>query len=439
MKRSALALVILLFVSSLVTRQEMAAQILYKVNFHDKSYAKYEGLLVYFNESRAYMRINYYSSDKRYHVVNVDYKSSSGTNPDGSGYFFMSGSNPKFITENSKDQTYNPDYFIWQKGKYDSEWRLPSTTDDPKLSPSSLIPVDSFYQVEPTNISEAFLRRFFWNTESEFYAIKKLCGLDNGKDVPVVTSNVKLHLVMVANTMISDIGASCLADRDKLDYEFSSISDALGMAYRKYVVDGTNFNKENVQSALNLVHPGPNDVVIFVYRGHGFRWDNQTDTYPMMDLRSSTYMSITPENSMPVSTVYSQLKAKGARLNIVLADCCNNKIGVSQITANSFLNLQADNKPDISKLKKLFMTARGNIISAAAKAGEYSWANYLGGFFTISFIQALKEKIGYLNNGSYSWTDILNYTVQLAKDKTSPGLCSNCTLQNGISSISVTY
>jgi hypothetical protein len=433
----------LLFLAVLVTAilsgTSSFAQIIYKVNFHDRNRAPYEGLLVFFNESRGYMRINYYSSDNRYHVVNVDYKSSTGTLSDGSTYYFMSGSNPRFITENSKDQKYNPDYFIWRKGRYELNWGLPSTTDDPNLSPASEIPVDSFYQVDPLTVSDAFLRKFFWNNESEYFALKKLCGLDKKTDAPVITSGAKLHLVMVANTIIGDIGASCQADRDKLDYEFSSISDALGLAYRKYVVDGTNFNKANVQYTLDLVKPGANDVVVFVYRGHGFRWDNQTDAYPMLDLRTSNYINLSPENSIALSAVYSTLKAKGARLNLVLADCCNNKIGVSQISSTSFLNLQADNKPDIVKLKRLFMTAKGNVISAAAKAGEYSWANPLGGFYTISFIQALKEKIGYMNNGSHSWSDIINYTTQLARDKSSPGLCSNCTIQNGVSNISVTY
>ncbi|HEY6063238.1 MAG TPA: hypothetical protein VIV35_06490, partial [Chitinophagaceae bacterium] len=59
-------------------------QILYKVNFHDKKNAPYDGLLVYFNESRSYMRISYYTTDNRYHVVNVDYKSSTGSYNDGS-------------------------------------------------------------------------------------------------------------------------------------------------------------------------------------------------------------------------------------------------------------------------------------------------------------------------------------------------------------------
>ncbi len=443
MKRIARFFAALVFTLTLIIPFAGRTQILYKVSFHDKNFSRYEGLMVYFNESRGYMRIGYYSSDNRYHVVNVDYKSYTGTYNDGSTYFFMTGSNPKFITENSKDQQYNPDYFIWVKDRYEERWGLPSTTDDPKLSQASLIPVDSFYQVEPYTVSESFLRKFFWNNEPEFFALKKICGLDNGK-TPTVTPTVntysaKLHLIIVANTLIGDIGASCIADRDKLDYEFSSISEVLGLAYRKYVVDGTNFNKANLQATLDVVRPGANDIVVFVYRGHGFRWDNQTDAYPMMDLRVSNYIPISTTNSQSLSSVYSALKMKGARLNIVLADCCNNKIGVTQMTANSFLNLQADNRPDISKLKKLFMNARGSLISAAAKEGEYSWANPLGGFYTLSFIQALKEKIGYMNTGTYSWNDIITYTTKLARDKTMPDLCSNCTIQNGVSTISVTY
>ncbi len=438
MKRFLLCSAVTLLLS-LLSQFDAPAQILYKVNFHDKDNARYEGLLVFFNESRGYMRVNYYSSDNRYHVVNVDYKSSTGAFNDGSTYYFMAGSNPRYITDNSKDQKYNPDYFIWRKGKYEENWHLPSTTDDPKLDIANEIPVDSFYQVNPYTVSETFLRKFFWNNEPEFFALKKLCGLDNTTVTPVNTNGAKLYLVVVANTKIGDIGPSCTADRDKLEYEFRSISDALGLSYVKYVVDGDNFNKTSVQNTLGSLNPGSNDIVVFVYRGHGFRWDNQTDLYPMLDLRVSSYTSITQNTSLSLSSVYNTLKTKAARLNIILADCCNNKVGISQMTTTSFLNLQEDNKPDLSKLKILFMNAKGDLISAAAKAGEYSWANPLGGFFTLSFLQALKEKIGYLNTGSCTWNDIITYTTKLAKDKSSPGLCSNCTLQSGISYVSVTY
>lgn len=437
MRQFRLLAAILIFLSA---APELASQILYKVNFHDKTNRPYEGLLVYFNESRSYMRINYYSTDNKYQVVNVDYKSSTGTFADGSTYFFMSGYNPRFITADSINQQYNPDYFIWRKGKGQQNWNKPSTTDDPKLNYNSEVPVDSFFQVDPYTVSETFLRKFFWSNEPDFFALKKVCGIDNNTvTTPTANTKAKLHLIVVANTLIGDIGPSCAADRDKLDYEFRSIADALGIGYQKHVVDGNNFNKISVQATLNSFRPGSDDMVVFVYRGHGFRWNNQTDAYPMLDLRVSHYTALSQSTSLSLSDVYNTLKNKGARLNIILGDCCNNNIGINQVTATSFLNSQTDNKPDITKLKRLFMNARGNIISAAAKAGEYSWANPFGGFFTLSFIQAMKEKISYMNGNSSNWNEIITYATKLAKDKSSPTLCSNCTTQSGVYYISVEY
>ena len=419
--------------------QYSGAQILYKVNFHDKNNGAYDGLLVYFNESRSYMRISYFSTDKKYNVVNVNYKSSTGSYNDGSSYFFMSGSSPKYITDGAEGLVYNPDYFIWRKSKDQQNWNSPSTTDDPKLNIANEIPVDSFYQMSPSTVSESFLRRYFWDTEADFLSLKQLCGLGGTVVTPVVNTGATLHLVVIANTLIGDIGAGCAADRDKLDYEFKGIADALGFNYRKYIADGNNFNKTSVQNTLNEVAPGNNDIVIFVYRGHGFRWNNQKDAYPMMDLRSSSYMNIEQSTSLALSDVYNTLRNKGARLNIVLADCCNNNVGLNQTTTASFLNSQTDNKPDVAKLKKLFVTSRGILISAAAHSGELSWSNPFGGFFTLSFIQAMKDKISYFNNTSSTWNDIVNDAVRLAKDKSSPALCSNCTLQTGVSYVNVSY
>jgi hypothetical protein len=109
------------------------------------------------------------------------------------------------------------------------------------------------------------------------------------------------------------------------------------------------------------------------------------------------------------------------------------------LSSANFLNSQSDNKPDIDKLKRLFVSARGSLIAAAARSGEYSWSNPFGGFFTLSFIQSMKEKISYFNNGNLNWAEVINYTTKLARDKSSPALCSNCTIQSGISYINVAY
>jgi hypothetical protein len=239
--------------------------------------------------------------------------------------------------------------------------------------------------------------------------------------------------------MDGTIGKSCVNDKDRLDFEFRNIADALKISYKEYEVSGYEFNKANVASLVSSINPGPNDIVFFIYRGHGFRWTDQKETWPRMDLRTSFYTPITEEVSMNLNEVYTNIVGKGARLNIVLGDCCNSTVGISKMTTNNFLNPQGDNQPDISKLKKLFISAKGNIISAASKPGEEAWVNELGGFYTTSFMQALKEQISFLYYQEPDWQKIINNTIQLAKEKTDHDHCSNCTLQNGILFTQIKY
>jgi hypothetical protein len=515
------------------------AQSLYQVKFEDKNHVSYKGLMVYYNESKAYMRISY-TNNNQVNVVNVDYISVAGKLADGTNYFFMQGSNPKFMTDNPDKQKYNPDYFIWTY-KTDADRGLPFTTDDSTFNKDNLIKVEEFSQLKPETVTEAYLRVFYGRYEPELYGMEKMCGIrgvednivrtddnpdndkyktDKDKDVTDNTtdkkkdnttdrtdkndnknytdrkdtkkddtkkddtntpdkrdpnsygntkktndrndrvnnddkktnnddkknttttkknSNITLHFVIVANTLDGTIGKSCVNDKDRLNYEFSSIADALQIGYKQYEVSGYDFNKENVTALLDKVNPSSNDIVFFIYRGHGFRWSNQTETWPRMDLRTSFYTPITDEVSMNLNTVYNTIVAKGARLNIVLGDCCNSVVGMSRATTNNFLNPQGDNRPDISKLKKLFISARGNIISAAAKPGEEAWVNELGGFYTTSFMQALKEQISFLYYQEPDWQKIINYTVELARDKTSRDHCTNCTLQDGILFTQIKY
>src|SRR6185295_7934667 len=148
------------------------------------------------------------------------------------------------------------------------------------------------------------------------------------------------------------------------------IAGALSVSYQEYIVDGSSFSKDRVQATLNSVSPGSNDIVIFIYRGHGFRWKNQTNEWPQMDLRTSSYAQITENSSMNLADVYSTLKSKGARLNIILGDCCNSEINASSVTANNFLTFQVDNNSDITKLRKLFLGTNGMVLSSAAQKGE---------------------------------------------------------------------
>ncbi len=414
-------------------------QSLYEIKFADKQKNTYTGFLVFFNETNAYMRIAYYY-DNVYNVVNVSYTSRNGVNKQGDKYSMLTGYSPIYITDNKANRSYNPDYFIWFYNNTTQKWDTPYTTDDSLLNPSNYIRVSSYTQLTPKNITDEYLRQFFGNYEQQYFSLKKMCGLTTDNTITTYNNGNKsstLHLVLIANTYDPSIGTGCASDEANLKNEFRQVADALGISFKQYVVDGSSFSKESVVSTLNSLYPGNNDVVLFVYRGHGFRWKDQTNDWPRMDLRPSSYADITENTSMNLSEVYSALKSKGARLNLILADCCNSEINASPVTNSNYLTFQFDNNSDVAKLRKLFMNSNGILLSSAAQKGEVSWTTSQGGLYMMSFLQALREGISYLSNDPCSWNNIISNTINLARNKSTPTFCSNCSLQDGIKYVSI--
>jgi len=447
---SKLAAAVLIYLASF----SLAAQSLYEIKFVDKQKNPYKGFLVFFNEGNAYMRIAY-TSNNVYNVVNVDYTLRNGTNHQGTQYSMLTGYNPVYITDNKAGLRYNPDYFIWFYDEHTKKWGTPYTTDDSLLNVNNYILVDSYTKLDPQNINDTYLREFFGSEESQYFSLRKMCGLTSDSDDGTVArgtgrnnttttdnknkynSSSTLHLVLIANTLDPSIGTGCATDERNLRNEFNEVADALGVSFREHIVDGTAFSKENVQAELNSLQPSENDIVLFIYRGHGFRYKDQKEDWPRMDLRTSSYAAINDNSSMNLAEVYGILKSKGARLNIILGDCCNSEVDVSSVTTSNYLTFQVDNNSDISKLKKLFLNSNGVILSSAAQKGEVSWNTPEGGLYSMSFLQALREEISYLSSDPCNWNDIISKTINLARNKSTATYCSNCTLQDGIQYVSV--
>jgi hypothetical protein len=402
----------------------LKAQDIYEIKFTTDD-VEYKGLLVLFNESKMYMRVAY-NTQNVYKVVNVDYTSEHVTD-DGEEFLVLMGSNPKFIT-GADEYGYNPDHLVFA-----DILETPFVIFDIE-DPDNGVMADSFKPLKKGEVTDVYLRQFYRSQESDYFALRKIFGLEKKIPPPITTKTVEkpatLHLVIVANTAIGDIGSGCAVDQRNLESEFSGITTALGIGYKEYLVNGNSFTKDNVYNTLNTLTPGKNDIVVCIYRGHGFRWSNQTETWPQLDIRSSSYTRLSENTTISLSDMYNKVIGKGARLNIILADCCNNDIGLSQVTSNNFLVMQNNNNYDLAKLKSLFIESKGNLLSCAASPGEYSWVSSAnGGFYTVSFLQALREEISYLRNDDADWTDITNNTITSARAKTKS--CPNCTPQNG--------
>lgn len=248
---------------------------------------------------------------------------------------------------------------------------------------------------------------------------------------PVVTTDAKIHLIVVANTLISDIGTSCMVDENSIVNEFESISEALKIPLKKTIIDDRNLTRDKVTAVLNSLSPGANDIVVFVYSGHGYRWSDQTSKYPNIDLRYSEYQAIENANNYNLSDIYGTITAKGARLNIVIGDCCNSDIGVSNRGGEASLASKSFTQGEIAKLRTLFLNTRGNLIAAAAKPYETSCGNsYDGGYFINSFIAALHKEASLLSNSNPTWNRIFDIAIENALYKTQN--LRGCTPQNGI-------
>lgn len=445
------------------------AQSLYEFEFDDENGVNYLGFMVYWSESDAYMRVAYTDANGVYNVVDVKYTAVTGKNDDGNYCVFL-GSSPTFIVGDSSGG-YSPDTFVWLWGD-DGVYNLPMVTSDPNFAPESFRTVKSYHELDLSTVDEAYIHQFYYTDETDYLAFVSMLGTTNEEhtldtdeynyedydyDEYITTSNentnggnetvttntstdVTFHFLIVANTEIGDIGKSCDIDKRNYVSEFEGVAEALGITFKPYIIDGKNFTKSKVNEAISNLSVGTNDIVFFVYTGHGFRWSDQTDDYPMLDMRYNVYQKIAEENALSLSDIYSKIKAKGGRLSVVFGDCCNSDVGINQRTSSTFLASRSNPNFKEEKLKKLFIQSSGSLIVTAASPGEVSWSNDVnGGFFTSSFLSAFHEEISYLSSDVADWDGLITKTKENAKYKSAPGTCSVCTAQNAVMKVAVTY
>lgn len=437
----------LIIISILLTYQKLQSQTLYKTEFKGIDGTIYKGLLVYYNEEKAFMRIRYKSGNS-YEIINTKYKSKTGvTQKNKKNYLLLIGSEPYSVTKRSDASSYyKPDYFIflWDKDTYNSNSDLKIyVTDDKELNRENWIECNYFKEVSTEELTEEFLKKFFRTDEQIYYTLLKLNKENYQQEYSYnnsynnqnyTTSKPTFHLIIVANTAIPDIGKSCSIDLNAMKNEFNGIASFLNVKINNYIIEGQDFNKNKLLRVLDNLTVNPNDVIIFYYTGHGFRWADQTDKYPSLDMRSSEYMQMSMENAIYLNQIINKIEKKGARMNLILSDCCNVSNGRNGVTSSSYIAGRSFQGADKAKLEKLFFRSNGTIISSACAPGEVAWCNpSVGGFFTVSFFQALKEEVGLLNDKQPSWENIMENTRKNTRNKSQD--CYQCKTQNPIYTI----
>ncbi len=187
----------------------------------------------------------------------------------------------------------------------------------------------------------------------------------------------KLYMFIVYQ---NDESVGCFEDKAtmlKLSEEIKEAVPSLEVVTKTFL--GSEMSKSKIQSELNNISVGSNDVIWYYYTGHGENYN----TWPISD-----------EREVPITWVFNKVKAKGARLSLTQYDCCNWRS--PQVSAPS------DIRPK-SSFKYLFLEAKGHIIASSCSSGQFSYGKEgRGSVYTNEFYDAIHEGL--------KWDQVLNLT-----------------------------
>ncbi len=121
------------------------------------------------------------------------------------------------------------------------------------------------------------------------------------------------------------------------------------------MIFGKEFSKINVDNAINAISPGPADIVVFYYSGHGFSNIKDKYSFPYLDLRDKSFQTYGGAYTLNIEDIYNRIRAKGARLNLVFSDCCNSDPSQSSIITSDVAGTRSSSIGwNINNCKALF-------------------------------------------------------------------------------------
>lgn len=242
--------------------------------------------------------------------------------------------------------------------------------------------------------------------------------------------NTRIHLLIVANTNDSTVGFAANKDMDAAEQFFTDLTEVIGIKSINIIkIAGGSYSKTAVLNKLKKLKPQRNDIVVFYYSGHGFRTKQKTGKYPMLDLRSTVKQDYLKE-SLTVDTVLQLIKAKGARMNLILSDCCNWDPEKPLPFVNADPQVRAVNAVwDADKSRALFLNPkRISIIGIAADVNQLAVSNKkYGSFFFMYFRDALATEISKTNSNKpnfMGWQTVFQSTTSQTFRKSRKTYCS---------------
>ena len=326
------------------------------------------------------------------------------------------GSNVRTIMGEERDFT--PDNFIFirnQQGFFEPAF-VDSYNEETKTYSHGNF--DNVRLLNEEDLTEELVLTYFGKNEDFYKALFET----EVRSLTPQQKQTKLFLLLVANTNDKKIGKTCAVDQKNIYDTYKEIAEFLEIPLEAKVISGDEFSKVNVDNAINsFIRPAPNDIVVFYYTGHGFNEDRGNYRFPYLDLRDKSFQDFGGPYTLNMETIFQRIKTKGARLNLVLSDCCNNDPSQApNMTSEDPETKVSSIGWDKNKCIALFMNPRRmSLLATAAQKGELSAGNISeGGFFTSNFLQSLEKHIGKLRTTAVPLEPVWNSVIGAATNET---------------------
>lgn len=257
---------------------------------------------------------------------------------------------------------------------------------------------------------------------------------NNTKALTSTQQNTRMFLLFVCNVTDPEIG---IADRKAMTEAislFRKIKEFLGISAFIYdTLTGPNFKKEVVLKKINsFLTPGPNDIVVFYYAGHGFRMPKDNRPGPYIDLRDVVLDKFKryQDNSLNTEDIKEMIRKKGARLNLIISESCNDTITKTNPMVKE--PPMAGKKGGLGmnwstqNVRDLFLNAMpSTILIAAASPYQLAISNAdFGGYFSSFFRNNLEIYMGY-SKTNVKWEQVVEQARLQTETKAGRTWCND--------------
>lgn len=400
----------------------------FQYNFHQPDDSiHYHAFFIRYDDGSGLLRIRYLSKDRQDVVAEMDVEEQTVLNDRGmpdSNKVLYSPVNPRMIIGDSKTSVNPPSFLFIYNPKTDfiEPAAVFSSNEKEKTIRN---PGTSFIAelINTEGLTKTFVQQFFSEDEDFFVSL----FTNKTKGLTPAEKNVRLYLLVVADTLDSEIGSSCSQDMKRIVETFGGLTSYLGIKFFPKTICGKDYNKKNVQTAITTLRPSSNDIVVFYYSGHGFRLPENLRQFPNLKLKnfknerknfrdSVTWIRKDRQDnitySLNIEDIFNSIRKKGARFNLILSDCCNSDIFASNAkgtkpgkTKGSGIEWSEDN------VRTLFLNKNPmSILATAAASGQKAASNdNFGGFFSFYFKMAMENYSSKLKN-NVNWDLIMQDT-----------------------------